>query len=496
MTALSSETLRMLATVAVPAYDRSQASVGIVHFGVGNFHRSHEAMYVDRLMNAGTDLEWGICGVGLLPQDAAMRDVLVAQDGLYTLVVRHSEGDLEPRVIGSVLEYLLAADDPDAVFARLVDPAVRIVSLTVTEGGYLKRPADGAFAAEHVDVLHDVAQPARPRTAFGYIVEALRRRRVAGVEPFTVLSCDNLQGNGEYTRQTVSGFAALVDPDLADWIRQEVAFPNAMVDRITPVTTDTDRTVLQADFGIDDQWPVPAEPFTQWIVEDHFPAGRPRLERVDVQFVDDVRPYELMKLRLLNASHQGLAWFGGLFGDVLVDRAMRRSELRDYLLAYMRREAVPTLDPVPGVDLDEYLDTLVERFSNPRMGDTVRRLGTDGTNRMATFVLPAVRENLAAGRPVRLGAGMVAAWARYWELAAADRVAAEQVPDDSSAADLLKAAARQVVEPSAFLHDRRIFGDLPDSQVFVEEFLRWREVLVREGPQHCLRSLLERAQDD
>lgn len=496
MTALSSETVRTLTAVAVPSYDRSRATVGIVHFGVGNFHRSHEAMYLDRLMNAGTDLDWGICGVGLLPQDAAMRDVLARQDGMYTLVLRHPDGALEPRVIGSVLEYLLAADDPEAVYARLVDPAVRIVSLTVTEGGYLKRPADGAFAADHPDVVHDVRHPDRPRTAFGYVVEALRRRRAAGVAPFTVLSCDNLQGNGEYTRQTVSGFAALVDPDLAGWIRQQVAFPNAMVDRITPVTTQADRDALRTGFGLDDQWPVPAEPFTQWIVEDRFPAGRPRLERVDVQFVDDVRPYELMKLRLLNASHQGLAWFGGLFGDVLVDEAMRRPELCDYLRAYMRREAVPTLEPVPGVDLDEYQDTLVERFGNPQMGDTVRRLGTDGTNRMATFVLPVVRENLAAGRPVRLGAGMVAAWARYWELAAAERVAADQVPDDAGAGDLLAAAARQGAQPAAFLQDRRIFGDLPDSPVFVEEFLRWRDVLVREGPQPCLRSLLDRAQDD
>lgn len=495
MTALSSETVRTLTKVVVPSYDRSQVSVGIVHFGVGNFHRSHQAMYVDRLMNAGVDLDWGICGVGLLPQDAAMRDVLVAQDGLYTLVLRHPEGALEPRVIGSVREYLLAADDPEAVFARLVDPAVRIVSLTVTEGGYLKRPADGAFAAEHVDVVHDVRHPDRPRTAFGYIVEALRRRRDAGIAPFTVVSCDNLQGNGEYTRQTVSGFAALVDAELAAWIREQVAFPNSMVDRITPVTTDADREALRTGFGLDDQWPVPAEPFTQWIVEDHFPSGRPRLEGVDVQFVDDVRPYELMKLRLLNAGHQGLAWFGGLFGDVLVDRAMQRSELRDYLLAYMRQEAVPSLDPVPGVDLEEYQDTLVARFSNPRMGDTVRRLGTDGTNRMATFVLPAIRENLSAGRSVRLGAGMVAAWARYWELVAAGLVPPEGVPDDASAADLLAAAARQAAEPSAFLQDRRIFGDLPDSREFVEQFLGWREVLVHDGPQQCLRSLLARAQD-
>lgn len=489
MTALNAETVRTLNHLVVPSYDRSQASVGIVHFGLGNFHRSHQAMYVDRLMSSGVDLDWGICGVGLLPQDGAMRDVMSAQDGLYTLVVRHPEGAFEPRVIGSVLEYLLAAEDPEAVFARLVDPAVRIVSLTVTEGGYLKRPADSAFAADHPDVVHDVQNLDRPRTAFAYIAEALRRRRDAEVAPFTVLSCDNLQGNGDNARQTVSGFAQLVDPDLADWIRREVAFPNSMVDRITPGTTDADRDLLSAEFGVEDQWPVPAEPFTQWIAEDHFPSGRPRLEEVGVQFVDDVRPYELMKLRLLNASHQALAWFGGLFGDVLVDEAMRRRELREYLLAYMRGEALPTLDPVPGVDLDEYMDILVERFSNPRMQDTVVRLGTDGSNRMATFVLPAVRDNLTAGRPVPLGAAMVAAWSRFWELAAAGELPSRLVPDDASQADLLAAAARQPVDALAFLQNRRIFGDLTESTVFTGEFMRWREVLVRDGAQGCLKAL-------
>jgi mannitol 2-dehydrogenase len=299
-------------------------------------------MYLDRLMEGGEGLDWGICGVGVLEQDAHMRDVIRAQDCLFTLVVRHADGSLEPRVVGSVLEYLFGPDDADAVHARLLDPAVRIVSLTVTEGGYLKNPATGEFDAENPAVVHDLAHPDSPVTAFAYVVEGLRRRREAGTAPFTVLSCDNLQGNGDYARQAVVGFARLLDPGLADWIDANVSFPNCMVDRITPATTDADREAVAAEFGIEDAWPVPAEPFTQWIVEDEFPTGRPALESVDVQFVDDVRPYELMKLRLLNADHQAIAYFGAPLGYVLVDEAMRDDRIRRYLERYMADEAAPT----------------------------------------------------------------------------------------------------------------------------------------------------------
>ena len=326
-----------------------------------------------------------------------MRDVMRAQDCLFTLVVRHPDGSLEPRVVGSVLEYLYGPDDAAAVHRRLDDPAVRIVSLTVTEGGYLKNPATGDFDAENPAVVHDLAHPEDPRTAFAYIVEGLRRRRDAGAAPFTVLSCDNLQGNGDYARQAVVGFARLTDPELAAWIDTSVSFPNCMVDRITPSTTDADREAVHREFGIEDAWPVPAEPFTQWIVEDDFPTGRPALESVDVQFVDDVRPYELMKLRLLNASHQAIAYFGAPLGYVLVDEALGDERLRTYLERYMADEAAPTLGELPGIDLEGYLATLIERFSNPRMRDTLVRLATDGSNRMPTFTLPAIRENLDGG---------------------------------------------------------------------------------------------------
>src|SRR6478609_2731982 len=466
MTALSSATLSTL-SASTPTYDREAASVGIVHFGFGNFHRSHVAMYLDALMETGAGLDWAICGVGVLEQDATMRDVMQAQDCLFTLVV------------GSVLEYLYGPDDAAAVAKRLDDPAVRIVSLTVTEGGYLKNPSTGDFDAENPAVVHDLAHPEDPRTAFAYIVEGLRRRRDSGAAPFTVLSCDNLQGNGDYARQAVVGFARLTDPELATWIDTAGTFPNCMVDLITPSTTDADLQAVRREVGIDDEGPVPAEPFTQWIVEDEFPTGRPPLESVDVQFVDDVRPYELMKLRLLNASHQAIAYFGAPLGYVLVDEALGDDRIRTYLERYMAEEAAPTLDELPGIDLDGYLATLIERFSNPRMRDTLVRLATDGSNRMPTFTLPAIRENLDAGRPIRLGAAMVAAWAEYWAQIGRGEIVPAEVPEDVHAAEMTVAATNP--RPEAFVEIGVLFGDLAGDDTFLQEYLAARRSLVERG---------------
>jgi mannitol 2-dehydrogenase len=310
MLPLTTENLSSFAPeIAIPTYDRSSLGVGIVHVGVGGFHRAHQAMYLDRLMNDGKALDWGICGVGVLPSDRLMADVMAAQDGLYTLVVKHPDGAFEPRVIGSIIEYLFAPDDPDAVIERMADPATRIVSLTVTEGGYNIHAVTGRFAEDDPAVLRDLQPGAVPRTSFGLITEALVRRRQRDVPPFAVVSCDNIQGNGTIARNSFAAFASLRDPELGEWVGKEVRFPNSMVDRITPVTTDDDRAELARRYGVADRWPVVCEPFTQWVLEDRFEA-RPPLEDAGVQVVQDVEPYELMKLRLLNASHQAVAYFG------------------------------------------------------------------------------------------------------------------------------------------------------------------------------------------
>ncbi|SED75657.1 mannitol dehydrogenase family protein [Ruania alba] len=471
MTSLSDETLHDLdPTVAVPRYDRSQLSVGIVHLGVGGFHRAHQAMYLDRLMGEGKALDWAICGLGLLPGDVRMRDALHAQDGLYTLAVKHPDGRTEARVIGSIADYVFAPDDPEAALARMVDPAVRIVSLTVTEGGYNVHPVTGEFDLENPAVRADLAPGATPTTSFGYVVEALHRRREAGTAPFTVMSCDNIQGNGEVAHRMFSAFARAKDPELADWIEREVPFPNSMVDRITPVTTDADRAMVNESFGIDDAWPVVTEPFTQWVLEDSFASGRPPYEDAGVQVVDDVMPYELMKLRLLNASHQALAYVGYLSGYRLVHEVCQDELFARFLRGYMDREGTPTLRPVPGVDLEEYKSTLIERFSNAAVRDTVARLCAESSDRIPTWLVPVIRENLATDGEIALSAAVVASWARYAEGVDEQGEPIEIV--DRIAERVHAAAVKQADDDLAFIRDRDLFADLVDDERFVAAY-RW-----------------------
>jgi mannitol 2-dehydrogenase len=472
----------------VPAYDRSRVRPGIVHLGVGAFHRSHQAMYVDRLLEKGAAQDWGICGVGVLPSDRRMAEVMAAQDGLYTLVVKHADGTLEPRVVGSIVEYLLAPDDPDAVVEKMAAETTRIVSLTVTEGGYNVDPVTGQFDAADAAVVGDLQPGVAPRTSFGLVVEALARRRDRGLAPFTLVSCDNIQHNGDVARRSFTAFAALRDQDLGAWIDREVPFPNSMVDRITPATTDDDRAEVARLFGVDDQWPVVCEPFTQWVLEDRFRLGRPPLEDAGVQVVEDVEPYELMKLGLLNASHQALAYLGHLAGYRFVEDAAQDPLFRRFLLGYMEEEATPTLRPVPGIDLDDYRKNLIERFSNRAIGDTLARLAFDGSERLPKWLLPVVRKNLAAGGEVRRSAAVVAGWARYSE--GVDEEGRPIAIVDRRSERLLANARRQREDPLAFIADRELFGDLVDDERFTAPYLATLASLHQHGARATLEALV------
>ena len=293
-------------SLAVPSYDRSGLTAGIVHFGVGGFHRAHQAMYLDRLMNAGKAHDWAICGVGVLPGDARMKQVMDSQNCLYTLVVKNPDGTREGRVIGSVVEYLFAPEDPEAVIEKMASEAIRIVSLTVTEGGYNFHHVTGEFDAGNPDVVHDLRPGAVPRTTFGLVTEALARRRARGLTPFTVMSCDNIQGNGDVARKMFTAFAHLMDPELGAWVEDNVPFPNSMVDRITPVTTDADRAAIAEEFGVQDAWPVVCEPFEQWVLEDHFSLGRPPGGEAGGHLGGVVGPHQLNTRRRRNAPHPGM----------------------------------------------------------------------------------------------------------------------------------------------------------------------------------------------
>jgi mannitol 2-dehydrogenase len=488
MSALNAGNLASLAEVLpVPTYDRGQVSVGIVHFGVGGFHRAHEAMYVDRLLNADSAKTWGICGVGVLPGDRRMRDVLAAQDHLYTLVLKHPDGTLEPRVVGSIIEYLFAPDDPDAVIEKMAAPSTRIVSLTVTEGGYNFHPVTGEFNERDPAVAHDLRPGAVPVTVFGLVTEALVRRRDRGLVPFTVMSCDNIQGNGNVARRTFSAFARLRDAELGEWLEREVRFPNSMVDRITPVTSEEDRAVLADRFGVEDGWPVVCEPFTQWVLEDAFADDRPPLQDAGVQLVEDVEPYELMKLRLLNASHQALCYLGYLAGYRYAHEVCADPLFTSFLLAYMDTEATPTLAPVPGVDLGAYKHTLIERFANPEVRDTLARLCAESSDRIPKWLLPVIREQLASGGAIERAALVVAAWARYAE--GVDEQGETIQVVDRLRDPLMAAAQRQREDPTAFLANRELFGDLIDDKRFAAAYTTSLESLHVRGARATLAAL-------
>ncbi|MEX5718612.1 mannitol dehydrogenase family protein [Geodermatophilus maliterrae] len=489
MPALTTATLPSLAgSLPVPTYDRSGVRAGIVHLGVGAFHRSHQALYVDRLLEQGTAQEWGFCGVGVLPSDRRMAEVMAAQDCLYTLVVRHPDGSAEARVVGSIVEYLLAPDDPEAVVEKMASETTRIVSLTVTEGGYNIAATTGEFDATDPDVVADLRPGAALRTSFGLVTEALVRRRDRGLPPFTVVSCDNIQHNGDVARGSFAAFATLRDPSLGEWVQREVAFPNSMVDRITPATTDEDRADVAARFGVEDGWPVVCEPFTQWVLEDRFPLGRPPLEEAGVQVVADVDPYERMKLRLLNAGHQALAYLGTLAGYRLVHDAAQDPLFQRLLLGYMEEEATPTLLPVPGIDLDAYRRQLLERFANPAIRDTLARLAFDGSERLTKWLLPVVRDNLARDGEVRRSAAVVAGWARYSE--GVDEQGAPIEIADRRRERLTANARRQREEPLAFLADREVFGDLVDDERFTGPYLETLASLHERGARATLEALV------
>ena len=482
---LSNAALRSLdPRVQVPRYDRAAVRPGIAHIGVGGFHRAHQAVYVDDLLAAGAT-DWGIVGIGLLPGDRRMRDVLRDQDHLYTVVTKQADGRLEPRVIGSIVDYRYGPDNPEAVLQVLIDPAIRIVSLTVTEGGYHLDHASGELVVDAA-LQADLDRPGTPATAFGHLVEALARRRTAGTEAFTVSSCDNLPGNGDLARRMLTAFARLRDPDLADWIDRHVAFPNSMVDRITPVTNDEDRALLTERFGLVDGWPVVCEPFRQWVCEDRFPAGRPAYETVGVQVVDDVVPYELMKLRLLNAAHQALGHLGRLRGWTYAHEAAQDPPLVRFVADYLREEGAPTLPPVPGIDLEHYQRQLLDRFANPAILDTLDRLCVDSSDRIPAFVLPVVRDQLRRGGSIAHCATIVAAWA------AGITGDSERAPFrmvDQHPERVTGLAQHSMADPAAFLDDAALFGPLAHDPRFVAAFSDALSALRTAGVQPTLEQL-------
>jgi mannitol 2-dehydrogenase len=452
----------------LPQYDRNRLVPAVVHLGAGSFHRAHQAVYFDDLAALGTTC-WGVVGVGISRPE--LGEVLAAQDNLYVVVQRDRRSS-SARVIGSLVDYLMLADDPAAVVERLTDPRTRLVTMTITGDGY------------------DVTGPAYggPTGVFDVLVAALDARRRDGIPPFTVLSCDNLPDNAAAARNATVAVARRSSVELATWITDNVCFPASMVDRITPHTSPSERDDVQAEFAVDDRWPVLTEPFAQWIIEDCFSDGRPPLDLVGARFVRDVQPYKLIKNRLLNGSHCALGYLGLLAGHATTAEAMRDPQLARFISHLMRTEIAPALPAtVPGMELEPYQRVLLERFSSPAIADPLQRLAGRGSTKVTDYVVPSLRDAIAAGRDRRALTLAVAAWARC--LSGGDGHG-RTIDIADARLDELRAVARAVPDDSADFLALDVFDSLDDKVAFGADLTRCARLLADRGVHAAIDDLL------
>lgn len=482
---LNSENLSYISErITVPQYDRTTIKTGIVHVGIGGFHRSHEAFYTDQLLEDPDNKDWGICGIALLDFDSRIYNTLNEQDGLYTLIVKELDGRHTNRIIGSIVEYLYAPENPIAVIEKMASPEVKIISLTITEGGYNYNEATKAFDFNNPLIQHDLEFPNAPKTIFGYITQALKLRQSRGLKGLTVQSCDNIQGNGHMTKTMVLSYIGKAEPDLVDWIESNVSFPNAMVDRITPATAPLDIVNLIKTDGVHDAWPVVCEPFKQWVIEDDFIAGRPAWETVGAQFVDNVEPYEKMKLSLLNAGHSVLGILGALIGYNTIDQSVSNPNIATFLHNYMDVEVTPTLGDLEGIDLGNYKTSLLERFGNINIKDQIDRICSESSAKFPIFILPTINAQLEDKGDITNAAFVVAAWAIY--SLGKDEKGNTLIIKDAMQPVLSAKALESTKNPEAFLEIDSVFGSLKDSKPFVEAYTTAYNAILKHGVEQCV----------
>ncbi len=465
--------------LSCPNYNRQALKTGIVHIGVGGFHRSHQAYYIHQLLEKHNALNWGICGVGLREADRKIYDILKKQDCLYTLMVQHPNGTIKSEVIGSMKEMLLAVDTPDLVINKMAHVDTKIVSLTITEGGYNFNPSTGDFNFENKDIQDELKHPDKPKTIFGFLTAALRKRRAEGLPSFSILSCDNIQHNGDVAHKMLLAFAQKQDADLAIWIAKNVNFPNTMVDRITPVTTPEAINYLQDTYNLKDEWPVVCEPFIQWVVEDNFSNARPPLEKLGVQFVSDVSPYEKMKIRLLNAGHSVLGIPGAIHGHPTINACMEDPVFAKFMRHFMDKEVSPVLGTIEGMDLEKYKDSLEERFANPNIKDSVSRICSESSAKLPKFLIPTLKENLATGGSIKYATLILAAWCYYSDQNINENNEPLEIID-SMKAELHQLAKNTSNDKIAFLKQHELFGNLDKNQRFVEEYIETIQLIYKE----------------
>ena len=454
--------------VAIPTYDRSKVKAGIVHVGIGGFHRAHQAYYMDQLLHDETNKNWGICGIALLDTDKKIYDTLQKQDGLYTLIVKELDGSLSKRVIGSIIESLFAPQHPSLVIEKMANPATKLITLTITEGGYNYDEATGTFNINNPLIQFDLKNPKTPKTIFGYLTAAIKNRKENGDPGFTIQSCDNIQGNGDMTKKMLLSYVKLASPELIPWIKTNISFPNSMVDRITPVTVASDISDLKETSGIEDAWPVVCESYKQWIIEDNFIVGRPLWEKEGVQFVKDVVPYENMKLSLLNAGHSVLGILGALIGYTTIDESVRNHEIQKFLKMYLDKEVTPILEGLEGVDLTAYKEALIRRFGNVHIKDQIDRICSESSAKIPIFILPTIKAQLRRNGSIIYAAFVIAAWAIY--SLGKDEKGNTLIRKDVMHNVLYEKAIEAKDKPESFLEIASIFGDLIAYDGFVQTY--------------------------
>lgn len=474
-----------------PTYNRNRVKTGFVHIGVGGFHRSHQAYYLHQLLKDEEHSNWGICGVGLREGDRNMATVLKEQDGMYTLITQHPDGNNNCEVIGSIVDYIFAFETPKIAIDRMAHEDTKIVSLTITEGGYNFNPSTGAFDFNHTDVQHDLQHPDQPKTVFGFLTAALKKRQAKGLPAFTILSCDNIQHNGDVVRKMLLSFAQRQDPSLFTWIESEVCFPNSMVDRITPVTPKSSITYLNNQYQINDAWPIVCEPYIQWVIEDKFSNGRPPLETLGVQFVPDVTPYEKMKIRLLNAGHSVLGIPGAVHGHATINACMEDEIFASFMRQFMDKEVTPQLGVVDGINLTDYKNSLEERFANPNIKDGVSRICSESSAKLPKFLIPTILENLKNGGSIKYGTFILTAWAYYSDKGVDGNNQPIEIIDNRKE-ELHQSANGYASDKLSFLRIPDIFGDLPTNERFISSYTKMIDALYEEPDVHKLMLLVNR----
>ncbi|MDO6818420.1 mannitol dehydrogenase family protein [Zobellia sp. 1_MG-2023] len=471
--------------VLTPVFDRDKIKTSIAHIGVSNFHRAHQAYYMHELIEKHNELNFGICGIDLLDADRKIYNVLKDQDGLYSLVMKDANGSHQIKVIGSIVEYFFGPENPMAVIEKLAHPDIEIISLTIAEDGYNLNEITGEFDQENPVVEEDMRNPFYPKTVFGYLVQAFKLRKFRGLTGCTILSCDNIKGNGDTMKASFFNYVNKMEPELLPWLKENTTFPNSMVDRITPLTRPEDIEILKNDFLIEDQWPVVCEPFSNWVIEDNFFHGRPEWEKVGVQFVEYIEFYDKMKLQLLNAGHTLLGVLGTLHGYKTISEAANDEDFMLFLKTFMDEEVIPVLDKAEVHLVENYKSTLITRFKNPHIYDSLSRICNESSAKVPIFILPTVQAQLSKDKVIDSVAFFVAAWCKYYD-GSDDQGKAYKISDSISNV-LIRRATQSQQEPLRFLEIDSVFGDLKNSSIFVEKYVRYLNYIRTRTIKECIK---------